>query len=595
MENIDIKDFSSVSAVNDTDNILLARSGGSHGKMQVSLFKKAVIEGLSPNIRDGVWYVGDKNLNVQAEGKNPILETGTTTTLDPGSDATSEVVANGTDDAGNPKYKLNFGIPKGYDGAGGSGGGGTADSVQWSKVLNKPAWVDSPSKPTYTASEVGALPAATVIPSKTSQLTNDSGFTTSASFKTINGQSIVGSGNIAIEGGGGDTPSAGGGNVNVTNGASIETGKQYAFKPAANGSVTGTFVEVEASGSVDITDIYNRISEAVENGSISQEDFNLLKGYAESGKICVLKTDKDYAQIQLILLDNDIILYVFIPYGSDYIMYNVFDIKPNLNIQVFVLQLPAAKAVSFSLLAGYNKASAYSPISESDSISKAIGKLEYKITEESGSNDTYWLNANITNLNSSSTHEDILEALGGDVAAICDAVKAGKKIFIKYKNASFLSDTIPVSAYAVLNSVINLSFITANTGYIYAITCSTMNTSASRVKIIHPNGYTLNGSFYTLNAMSSSEEVSAAVGGETGFKAIIQAVKDGNRLVCRDETPGAELYADILCTNAILSENGDMTLAVAAVGLQAFSGVAAYAIINYIKSIENFNITVVDI
>lgn len=37
MENIDIKDFSSVSAVNDTDNILLARSGGSHGKMQLGI------------------------------------------------------------------------------------------------------------------------------------------------------------------------------------------------------------------------------------------------------------------------------------------------------------------------------------------------------------------------------------------------------------------------------------------------------------------------------------------------------------------------------------------------------------------------------
>ena len=34
------------------------------------------------------------------------------------------------------------------------------------------------SKPTYTASEVGALPSSTPIPSKTSQLTNDSGFIT---------------------------------------------------------------------------------------------------------------------------------------------------------------------------------------------------------------------------------------------------------------------------------------------------------------------------------------------------------------------------------------------------------------------------------
>lgn len=40
------------------------------------------------------------------------------------------------------------------------------------------AWAKAPSKPTYIASEVGALPNTTVIPSKTSDLTNDSGFIT---------------------------------------------------------------------------------------------------------------------------------------------------------------------------------------------------------------------------------------------------------------------------------------------------------------------------------------------------------------------------------------------------------------------------------
>ena len=39
-----------------------------------------------------------------------------------------------------------------------------------------PSWAKQPSKPTYTASEVGALPDSTQIPSKTSDLTNDSGF-----------------------------------------------------------------------------------------------------------------------------------------------------------------------------------------------------------------------------------------------------------------------------------------------------------------------------------------------------------------------------------------------------------------------------------
>lgn len=41
-----------------------------------------------------------------------------------------------------------------------------------------PAWAKASAKPTYTAEEVGALPSSTKVPSKTSELTNDSGFLT---------------------------------------------------------------------------------------------------------------------------------------------------------------------------------------------------------------------------------------------------------------------------------------------------------------------------------------------------------------------------------------------------------------------------------
>lgn len=41
-----------------------------------------------------------------------------------------------------------------------------------------PAWAKEPTKPTYTANEVGALPVGTEIPTKTSDLTNDSGYLT---------------------------------------------------------------------------------------------------------------------------------------------------------------------------------------------------------------------------------------------------------------------------------------------------------------------------------------------------------------------------------------------------------------------------------
>lgn len=40
------------------------------------------------------------------------------------------------------------------------------------------AWAKADSKPSYTAAEIGALPSSTVVPSKTSQLQNDSGFLT---------------------------------------------------------------------------------------------------------------------------------------------------------------------------------------------------------------------------------------------------------------------------------------------------------------------------------------------------------------------------------------------------------------------------------
>ena len=48
-----------------------------------------------------------------------------------------------------------------------------------------PSWALQSTKPTYTASEVGALPSTTVIPSKTSDLTNDSGYLTASDIASV--------------------------------------------------------------------------------------------------------------------------------------------------------------------------------------------------------------------------------------------------------------------------------------------------------------------------------------------------------------------------------------------------------------------------
>lgn len=48
-----------------------------------------------------------------------------------------------------------------------------------------PEWAKQTSKPTYTASEIGALSEDTVIPSRTSELTNDSHYATESQLLSI--------------------------------------------------------------------------------------------------------------------------------------------------------------------------------------------------------------------------------------------------------------------------------------------------------------------------------------------------------------------------------------------------------------------------
>lgn len=55
-----------------------------------------------------------------------------------------------------------------------------------------PSWAKAPTRPTYTAQEVGALPENTRIPLKTSDLVNDSGFITAEDIPPVPVQSVNG-------------------------------------------------------------------------------------------------------------------------------------------------------------------------------------------------------------------------------------------------------------------------------------------------------------------------------------------------------------------------------------------------------------------
>lgn len=521
-------------------------------------------------------------------GKTPVFVTGTTTTLDPGLSATAKVVQDGVDDNGNPKYKINFGVPKGLDGASG-GGGGVADSVQWTKVLNKPSWVDSPTKPTYTASEVGALPAGTTIPSKTSQLTNDSKFLKSTDFKTINGQSIVGEGNIQIEGG----SSGGTGNVNVTNASSLLNSRLYSFKPSKDGSLEGTFQEIananENTAGLMSSEGYSKLNSikgcvylpiAFEqvNSSTSKEE--LVQLFSKAFE----QEDLSFAQLVLILTtfstlsdsdgNGDSGSRFFVG-NNDCLFRGLYTEAENKLLTEFTFITIGGSLKTISILFS--------------NLQSDFSTAEMTISIIDSDDDSYYLPVNLYNLTSSSTESQITSALGGSegVEALKDAMRANKKIYVVSSEIIYYF-VFPVSYSLVLNTSWAISFVIPASGINASII---RNITYNKVKNIYPEGFGLDSSFYTLRSSSSSEDISSAIGGESGMKKLIQAIFDGNRVYIKNN-PDLGGKTDILCNTAKIEENGNMACVFFGMGYYLWGGDISMILINYDKTSNTFSATV---
>ena len=536
----------------------------------------------------------DKAPEAIENGKTPVFVTGTTTTLDPGLSATAEVVQDGVDENGNPKYKINFGVPKGLDGASGEGGG-VADSVQWSKVLNKPSWVNSASKPTYTASEVGALPADTTIPSKTSQLTNDSNFLTSSNFKTINNQSIVGSGNIQIEAG----SSGGTGNVNVTNASALRSARLYSFKPSVDGSLIGTFQEISnASENVEgllssenysklvsiKSCVYLPIAFEQVNSSTSKEE--LVQLFSKAFKL----EDLDFAQLVVILEtystmsdsdgNGDSGGKFFIG-NNDCLFRGLYTEAENKLLTEFTFITIGGSLKTISILFS--------------NIQSDFSTVEMTISILQSDDSYYYLPLEVYNLSIEDSEETIVKAFGGEdgINALKDAMRANKKIYINLISSSaVISSLIPVSYVYFVASLWGISFTIPKWGSSYS--CITKNIMRSAVTEIYQDGYRLKSSFYSLTSNSTSEEISTAVGGEDGLKKLIALIKCGNRILINPSNDINQLTP--LLPNIITEEeSGNLGVLFFGMGYVLWGSLGGSCLLSYEKSTNTFKVAITPI
>lgn len=124
-------------------------------------------------------------------------------------------------------------------------------------------WVKQQNKPTYTADEVGALPADTKIPSKTSDLQNDSGFLTKIPDNYLSGtdKTLSASGNAA--------DAAVVGEELTTMGAAIENVKKNAENQSR--SITNIQSAIKELNKKMSIDTYDELAEALVSGKI--EDY----------------------------------------------------------------------------------------------------------------------------------------------------------------------------------------------------------------------------------------------------------------------------------------------------------------------------------
>ena len=365
-------------------------------------------------------------------------------------------------------------------------------------------------------------------------------------------------------GGGGSSSGGGTGNVNVTNGSSLQKDAYYAFQPSAAGSLTGKFATIptateENAGLIsayDMKKLGNMKSVIALPVEVADYDENTSSDTIEA--MLSLLLGEDIAPMQFLLIASAL----GGEYNADNYKFYIGEYECLLSGSVDSDSVSATLEFSY-VSQGKLRTIAITLLSNGVSPNYTYTYSAKKV--ESG-DDTYYLGGDFINLKINSTHEDILAAFGGSLDGIVGALKAKKKIFVFMSALGVVQSISPVNTYAMGSSYVSVFFPVNNTGNIHFknVICSASNSDQSRVHNIYPSGYSLKPSLYTLTSSSTSDEISTAVGGgESGLKEIIQAVKDGNRLVIRGAySSGSSITSstEVISVSYTEGENGDLQL-----------------------------------
>ena len=405
----------------------------------------------------------------------------------------------------------------------------------------------------------------------------------------------------ALQSAGGGSSSGGGtGNVNVTNGSGLQKDAYYAFQPSAAGSLTGKFATLPYASSTAA-------------GLMSPSNYDKLDAIKEErelpSSVVSLSSSSTELEVQKAMYEliggtwsdiegNDNIKLIVALYWGVLIQ-NVagFAIDYTYNhsrISLVPTYTPPASGEGnqyqkASLELTYVSSGRLRTVTLTATLNSSGDTATYDFTakvEESG-DDTYYLPANIVMLESGATQTEIYEAFGGEAKfnEAVVAVNSGKKLYT-YDSSLYM---IPLSACTLLSITGFFSFIfnTSTESYIKFI-------SRDRVKTYYLKGYELSPSLYSLSSSSSTDDISSAVGGESGLKEIIQAVKDGNRLVIRgaysDQIPITS-STEVISVGYNEGENGDMQLLLSYwvyIGIGMTHKILA---INYTKSSNTFAVS----